>query len=62
MAVITKTHALNVIRRVYGPTHAEAVAEHLPERIDLENPADTNVLYKLGITPDGLFNSLGGEL
>ncbi|WP_433362905.1 hypothetical protein ACQPZX_31165 [Actinoplanes sp. CA-142083] len=62
MAVITKTHALNVVRRAYGPTHAEAVAPQLPERIDLDNPAHTNLLYKLGLTPDRLFSALGGEL
>jgi hypothetical protein len=62
MAVITKTHALNVVRRVYGPDHADAVAERLPERLDLENPADAALLYQLGLTPDRLANALGGEL
>ncbi|MFF5290093.1 hypothetical protein [Paractinoplanes globisporus] len=62
MAVISREHALNVVRRVYGPEHAERVAPELPERIDLENPADTNLLYKLGLTPDGLYNALGSSL
>ncbi|MEV6489241.1 hypothetical protein AB0M20_11525 [Actinoplanes sp. NPDC051633] len=46
MAVITKAHALNVIRRAYGEQHAEAMAEHLPDRIDLDDPADTKVLFE----------------
>jgi hypothetical protein len=61
MAVITKTHALNVVRRALGPEHADAVASRLPERIDLDDPAHTNLLYQLGLTPDRLFNALGGE-
>ncbi|GIF26564.1 hypothetical protein BJ973_001008 [Actinoplanes tereljensis] len=62
MAVITKTHALRVIRRAYGPEHADAVAGQLPERIDMTNPADTALLYRLGLTPDRLASALGGEL
>jgi hypothetical protein len=62
MTVITKTHALNVIRRTYGPDHAKAVAERLPDRLDLDNAADTRLLFELGLTPDRLFNDLGAEL
>jgi hypothetical protein len=62
MAVITKTHALRVIRRAYGPDYAESVADQLPERIDLDDAADTARLFRLGLTPDRLFSALGGEL
>ena len=61
MAVITKTHALTVIRRAFGPDYAESVKDKLPDKIDLEDPADTAVLYKLGLTPDRLINALGAE-
>jgi hypothetical protein len=62
MAVISKTHALRVVRRAYGPDHADRLAEHLPEQLDLENPADAALLYRLGLTPDRLASALGGEL
>jgi hypothetical protein len=62
MAVITKTHALRVLRRAYGPGHADALAADLPERLDLANPADTALLHRLGLTPDRLADALGGEL
>lgn len=62
MAVITKAHALQVLRRVYGAEHADSLAAQLPDRFDLENAADAQLLYKLGLTPDRLFNELGGEL
>ena len=62
MTVITRTHALSVIRRVYGPDYAESLAERLPDRIDLDNAADTELLFKLGLTRDRLFSALGGEL
>ena len=62
MTVITKAHALNVIRRVYGPDHAESLAERLPDRIDLDNAAHAKLLSELGLTPDRLFNALGAEL
>jgi hypothetical protein len=61
MAVITKIRALNVVRRALGPEQAEAVAEHLPDRIDLADPAHAALLYRLGLTPDRLFSALGGE-
>ena len=62
MTVITKAHALKVIRRAYGPDHAESLAERLPDRIDLENPADTELLFELGLTRDRIFSELGAEL
>jgi hypothetical protein len=62
MTVITKTHALNVIRRVYGPDHAASLAERLPDRIDLDKAADTELLFELGLTRDRLFSELGAEL
>jgi hypothetical protein len=62
MTVITKTHALRVIRRAYGPDHAESLAARLPDRIDLDKPADARLLSELGLTRDGLFDALGAEL
>ena len=62
MTVITKAHALRVIRRAFGPDHAESLAERLPDRIDLDNPADTELLFELGLTRDRLFSELGAEL
>ena len=62
MTVITKAHALQVIRRVYGPEQAEPLAQRLPDRIDLDNPADTRLLFELGLTRDRLFSELGAEL
>ena len=62
MTAVTKTHALRVIRRAYGPERAEALAERLPERIDLDNAAHARLLSELGLAPDRLFNALGAEL
>ena len=62
MTVITKTHALQVLRRVFGPDQAESLAASLPDRIDLDNAADTERLFQLGLTRDRLFNELGAEL
>jgi hypothetical protein len=62
MAVFTKSHVLRVIRHAYGPDFAESVAGRLPDRIDLDNAADVEMLFKLGLTPDRLFGALGGEL
>jgi hypothetical protein len=36
--------------------------QHLPNRIDLDNPKDAALLSELGLTPDRLFNALGAEL
>lgn len=62
MTGVTKAHVLKVVRRVYGPDHAEALAERLPERIDLDSPADTKLLFELGLTRDRLFSDLGAEM
>jgi len=62
MTAITKSHALRVISRVYGPDQARSVAGRLPDRIDLDNAAHTRLLSELGLTPDRLFNDLGAEL
>ena len=62
MTVITKDHVLRVVRRVYGPDHAESLADRLPDRIDLDRPEDTRLLSELGLTRDGLYNALGAEL
>jgi hypothetical protein len=62
MTVITKTQALSVIRRAYGPDHADSMAERLPDRIDLDNAADTRLLSELGVTPDSLYEAFGAEL
>ena len=61
MAVITKTHALTVLRRAYGPDYADSIKDQLPDRIDLDEPKDTALLYRLGLTPDRLVSALGGE-
>jgi hypothetical protein len=62
MAVITKTHALRVIGRAYGPDHARSLEARLPDRIDLDDAAHTELLAQLGLTPDRLFSALGAEL
>jgi hypothetical protein len=61
MTVIRKTQALVVIRRAFGPDVAEDLAERLPERIDLEDPADHALLFRLGLTRERLFEALGAE-
>jgi hypothetical protein len=62
MTILTKTEAIRVIRRAYGSDHAESVAERLPDEIDLDDAADTALLFELGLTPDRLFSALGVEL
>jgi hypothetical protein len=62
MAVLTKIQALRVIRRAYGPDVAQSLANRLPDRIDLDDAAHAELLSRLGITRDRLFNALGGEL
>jgi hypothetical protein len=60
--LLTKTEALTIIRRAYGPAHAASLADRLPDRIDLDDEADVELLFELGLTRDGLFSALGGEL
>jgi hypothetical protein len=62
MATLTKTQALTVIRRAYGPDVADSLADRLPKQIDLDNPADTTLLMRLGVTRDRLFDAFGAEL
>lgn len=61
MAVLTKMQALQIIRRAYGPDAAHALAKRLPDRIDPDDSADVELLARLDVTRDGLFNALGGE-
>ena len=61
MTMLTKTQALGVIRRAYGPDVAESLAEHLPRQIDTEDPADHKLLSELGLTRERLFEALGAE-
>jgi hypothetical protein len=62
MAVLTKTQALAIVRRALGPDTAESLAERLPDRIDLNNPKDAELLFRLGLTRDRLVSQLGGEV
>jgi hypothetical protein len=62
MAVLTKPQALAIVRRAYGPDVAESLARRLPDRIDIDNPADADLLFRLGLTRDRLMNALGAEL
>jgi len=62
MNVITKSHALRILHRAYGPDQAESLAARLPDRIDLDAPADAELLSRLGLSPDRLFDALGGEI
>ncbi|MEU8609562.1 hypothetical protein AB0C29_16325 [Actinoplanes sp. NPDC048791] len=62
MTILTKTHVLAVARRAFGADYAESVAGRLPERLDLDDAADTDLLFRLGLTADRLVSALGGEL
>lgn len=62
MAVLTKIQALGVIRRAYGPDVAQSLAKRLPDWINLDDAAHLELLSRLGLTRDALFNALGGEL
>ena len=62
MTILTKSHVLTVARRAYGADYAESLKERLPDRVDLEDGADTELLFQLGLTPDRLASALGGEL
>jgi hypothetical protein len=61
MTILTKAQALGVIRRAYGPDMAELLADRLPDRIDLKDPADHELLVWLGVTRERLFEALGAE-
>jgi hypothetical protein len=61
MAIYTKPQALGIIRRAYGPDVAESLASRLPERIDLDNPADRELLFRLDLTRERLFEAFGAE-
>ena len=45
MTPLTKTDAMRIISRAYGPERAASVADRLPELIDLDNPADLQLLF-----------------
>jgi hypothetical protein len=62
MAIITRTHVLTVARRAYGADYAESLTEQLPDRLDLDDDADKELLFTLGLTPDRLASALGAEL
>lgn len=62
MTILTKEQALRVVRRAYGAERAEELKDRLPNRIDLESAADTELLHRLGLGRDQLFDLLGGEL
>lgn len=62
MAVLTRERALGIIGRAYGADVAESLAGRLPDRIELDSPADAELLFRLGITRERLVNAMGGEL
>lgn len=62
MAILTKAEALVIIRRAYGPDVADSIAGKLPDQIDPDNDADAALLFRLGVTREGLAEALGGEL
>jgi hypothetical protein len=62
MKIITKAHALQVLRRAYGAERAESLAAGLPDQFDLDNAADAELLFQLGLSPDRLASALGGEI
>jgi len=62
MAILTKAEALTIIRRAYGPDVADSVAGQLPDQIDPDDDADAAMLFRLGLTREGLAEALGGEL
>jgi hypothetical protein len=62
MAIHTKAEALAIIRRAYGPDLADSIAGQLPDQIDPDNDADAELLFRLGVTREGLADALGGEL
>lgn len=61
MAIYTKPQAIGIIRRAYGPDMAESLAGRLPDLLNLDNAADAELLFELGLSRDRLFDALGGE-
>jgi hypothetical protein len=62
MAILTKAEALAVIRRALGPDVADSIAGQLPDRLDPDNDADAELLFRVGVTRERLVDALGGEL
>jgi len=62
MTVLTRVEVLRVVRRAYGSDHADSLADRLPDQVDLDDAADTRLLFELGLTPDRLSSALGVEL
>jgi hypothetical protein len=62
MAILKKAEALTIIRRAYGPDVADSIAAELPDQFDPDDDADAALLFKLGLTREGLAEALGGEL
>ena len=62
MLILSRAQLLQVIGRAYGPELADALAPQLPKQVDLDQPSDAELLYRLGVTCDRLFNALGAEL
>ena len=62
MAIHTKAEILAIVRRAYGPDRAESIAGQLPDRIDPDDDADAELLFRLGLTREGLADALGGEI
>lgn len=61
MAAVTRAHLLMVIRYAYGPAMATFLARRLPERLDLDDDEDAELLVRLGLARDRLCNALGAE-
>ena len=59
--MLTKAEALGIVRWAYGPELAESLAHRLPDWIDLDNAANVELLFRLGLSQDRLFSALGGE-
>jgi hypothetical protein len=60
--IFTKKQVLVIVQRAYGPDAAASVADRLPARIDPDDPKDAELLRRLGLSRDSLFDALGAEL
>jgi hypothetical protein len=61
MAAFTKRQ-IRIIRRAYGDDVAASLAEQLPStHIDLDDASNLELLFRLGLSRDQLFDVLGGE-